>query len=131
MRNLAGTTLRLLRDRLPLLPASVAGPARHLAGHPERALKAFEPLLTRKQSGLRIRTHGDYHLDQVLSTGKDFVIIDFEGPAGERLAERRRKHSALRDVSGGIPSFPYAPLTPILTPPVIPALDNNLAPPPP
>ncbi|HXI60354.1 MAG TPA: hypothetical protein VNO55_30035, partial [Polyangia bacterium] len=111
MRNLAGTTLRLLRENLGWMPASIAQPARDLAAHPERALKAFEPLLTRKLTGLRIRTHDDYHLDQVLSTGKDFVIIDFEGPGGERLADRRRKHSPFRDVAGMIRSFHYAAMT--------------------
>ena len=68
----------------------------------------FEPLLNQRLTGLRIRIHGDYHLEQVLYTGKDFVIIDFEGPQQEMLAERRRKHSPLRDVAGMIRSFHFA-----------------------
>ncbi|MEA2698838.1 MAG: maltose alpha-D-glucosyltransferase / alpha-amylase, partial [Myxococcales bacterium] len=127
MRNLAGTTLRLLRENLGWMPASIAQPARDLAAHPERALKAFEPLLTRKLTGLRIRTHGDYHLDQVLSTGKDFVIIDFEGPGGERLADRRRKHSPFRDVAGMIRSFHYAAMTAMLDRAVVRDVDWEAA----
>ena len=67
-------------------------------------------------TGLRIRTHGDYHLEQVLYTGKDFVIIDFDGPPTETLAERRRKHNCLRDVAGMIRSFHYAAFTALLEP---------------
>ncbi|MFH2071188.1 MAG: maltose alpha-D-glucosyltransferase [Elusimicrobiota bacterium] len=71
----------------------------------------FQVLLTRKISAMKIRIHGDYHLGQVLFTGNDFIIIDFEGEPMRSLSERRFKRSPLRDVAGMIRSFHYAAYT--------------------
>jgi maltose alpha-D-glucosyltransferase/alpha-amylase len=78
--------------------------------HEQDLLKRFEPLLSRKLESLRIRCHGDYHLGQVLVSGRDLVIIDFEGDRQKALPERRRKRSCLRDVAGMLRSFQYAAL---------------------
>jgi maltose alpha-D-glucosyltransferase / alpha-amylase len=48
------------------------------------------------------------HSSQVLYTGDDFMIIDFEGEPARALAERRMKTLAMRDVAGMIRSFQYA-----------------------
>lgn len=56
----------------------------------------------------RIRCHGDFHLGQVLWTGKDFVIIDFEGEPSRSLGWRRLKRPAAFDLAGMVRSLHYA-----------------------
>ena len=58
-------------------------------------------------SGNRIRNHGDYHLSNVLFSGSDWVITNFEGDPTRSLSERRIKRSALRDVATMLRSFHY------------------------
>jgi trehalose synthase-fused probable maltokinase len=60
------------------------------------------------QPVLLTRTHGDYHLGQVLCSEGDFVLIDFEGEPSRSLEERRAKQPPIRDVAGMLRSFHYA-----------------------
>ncbi|HEY0514239.1 MAG TPA: putative maltokinase, partial [Thermoanaerobaculia bacterium] len=108
MRSLTKKNLRLLRQRLPALPEAVRPAAAWALAAEDRILDRFRRLTSRKLAAERIRTHGDYHLGQVLYTGRDFVILDFEGEPSRSLSERRLKRSPMRDVGGMVRSFQYA-----------------------
>jgi maltose alpha-D-glucosyltransferase/alpha-amylase len=101
-------TLRLLRQSLAKLAPATRTQAEWLLGHETEMIERFRAIRNHRIIGQRIRCHGDYHLGQVLSTGSDFVIIDFEGEPARPLSERWIKRPPLRDVTGMIRSFHYA-----------------------
>ncbi|MFC1893049.1 maltose alpha-D-glucosyltransferase [Chloroflexota bacterium] len=108
LRGSAIQVLQILRHQLRSLPDEVKANAQKVLALEEAIIECYQNILKRRITGMRIRCHGDYHLGQVLYTGSDFVIIDFEGEPARRLGERRIKHSPLRDVAGMIRSFHYA-----------------------
>ncbi|HSL04931.1 MAG TPA: putative maltokinase [Nitrospiraceae bacterium] len=112
--RLVSQTYSLLKRRLNALSAVTEPEARWVLSNEPRMQNRFRAFLELETSALRIRCHGDYHLGQVLWTGRDFLISDFEGEPARSLSERRMKHSPILDVAGMLRSFNYAPYATLL-----------------
>lgn len=114
LRKLVRDRLKLLKQSMPKLNGETQEMAERVLGLEEAILECFSEVYRVRINGVKTRIHGDYHLGQVLFTGKDFIIIDFEGEPGFSFSERRLKKSPYKDVAGMMRSFHYAAFGKIL-----------------
>jgi maltose alpha-D-glucosyltransferase / alpha-amylase len=107
MLGYASRSIDALRNSLHGLPQSIQEDARLLIEREPEVRSRFNRVRDQRLTGSRIRHHGDFHLTQVLFTGNDVLITNFEGEVTRPMSERRIKRSALRDVAGMVRSFHY------------------------
>jgi maltose alpha-D-glucosyltransferase/alpha-amylase len=98
MRTLIKNTYRLLRSKQ--VSAKKYEPiVADILKYEQVLLKFVEKTLTMKTHAKKIRIHGNYNLAQILFTGKDFLITNFEGQYARPLSDRKIKRFPLRDIA--------------------------------
>ncbi|MGN6092728.1 MAG: putative maltokinase, partial [Luteibacter jiangsuensis] len=107
VREQVGKALMSL-DSTADVPEALAAEAESLRGLAGKLDERIARLAAVGRGALTTRTHGDFHLGQVLVVQDDAYIIDFEGEPARSLEERRSKTSPLRDVAGFLRSLDYA-----------------------
>src|ERR1700738_1814700 len=94
--ELTNRIFRQLRHAQDRVPENAKPKVEKVLGSEPQIMERFHAALSRPIRAVRTRIHGDYHLGQVLYTGADFVIIDFEGEPARPLSQRRLKRSPLQ-----------------------------------
>ncbi len=114
MQSLVKRVFLTLNKNSNRCPKTIQGDLKDVLSLESTIVNHCRKILSKKIKAKKIRVHGDYHLGQVLYTGNDFYIIDFEGEPARPLGERRLKRSPLKDVAGMLRSFHYATFAPLM-----------------
>ncbi|EMG35954.1 trehalose synthase [Desulfocurvibacter africanus PCS] len=88
-----------VESKLDELPEDMSNLVQAVLEGTEAVLDAIKGFYAERIDALKTRVHGDYHLAHLLYTGKDFLIIDFEGKPEKHVSQRRLKRSPLRDLA--------------------------------
>jgi maltose alpha-D-glucosyltransferase/alpha-amylase len=107
MQSLVRETYQSLSRKIDSLPADLQPAARELAGRKNEMLERLKRIYTKKFDVVKTRIHGFYGLDEILLTGKDVMIHNFNGNPLRSFSERRLKRSPLRDIAAMVRSFYY------------------------
>jgi maltose alpha-D-glucosyltransferase/alpha-amylase len=106
--SLVRETVRLLDNKIFQFSENIQKQGKYIIDSEKEILSIFKSIRDRNISGMRIRVHGDYSLWNVLYSGKDFIITNFEGRSSQSLSERKSKTSPLFDVAALLRSIHYS-----------------------
>lgn len=95
----------LLKVELPQLPDAMQPTGNSLIAAGPRLYRRIMRAETTHPAAAKARCHGDYHLGQAWLSNNDFLITNYGGEPGRPWAERREKHTPLRDIAGMLFSF--------------------------
>lgn len=114
MRVSATKTFQALGRHLKGLPDDAREDAEKIMASEKEIQSRMKKIMQRKLTGSRIRIHGNYHLGQLMYTGKDFFIFGFEGEPAHALIDRKLKRSPIMDLASLIMSFHFAAYSALL-----------------
>jgi maltose alpha-D-glucosyltransferase/alpha-amylase len=81
-----------------------------LMAHRDQLLKRLKLIHREKLDALKIRVHGNLHLEKILFNGRDFLFFDFEGENYQNYSQIRLRKSPARDLCSLSTSLYYAAL---------------------
>jgi maltose alpha-D-glucosyltransferase/alpha-amylase len=87
------------------LPLPLQERAEQIASYRPSLLAILKMIYVKKLDTVKIRIHGNYHLGQILLTGKDLAIHDYSGQPSLSFSERRLRRSPFVDLASMIASF--------------------------
>lgn len=109
LRTFIKRTFTTVKNGLKNLDEEQQQLIREVVGNQNNYFTYLQKVLeTEKINARKIRIHGNYKLNKLLFTGKDFIVTDFEGETEQALSVRKLKHCPLKDVASILNSFHYA-----------------------
>lgn len=98
----------LLEQQYESLSGKAREYAKYLISNKDRIKDRLLHFDEQHLNSCRIRIHGDFHLGQVLITGDDFCLLDFEGEPESTIRDRKVKQPPVKDLAGLFRSYHYA-----------------------
>jgi maltose alpha-D-glucosyltransferase / alpha-amylase len=109
LRTYVRRTLAYVKPRVKNVSEQYQAMLQEVIDNQEKYFSYMQTILEKgKIETWKIRIHGNYRLDKVLFTGKDFLLTDLEGEVEHPLSVRKIKHCPLKDVAYMLGSLNYA-----------------------
>jgi maltose alpha-D-glucosyltransferase/alpha-amylase len=103
--SLVRETYQNLSRYKQVLPDAMKERLERIIAYRSELLTTLKRIYAGKMEISKIRIHGNYHLGQILLTGKDLAISDYSGESSLSFSERRLRRSAFVDLSSMIASI--------------------------
>lgn len=99
--------IKIYLDRNPNLGVELQLLMRKILESEQALLTLASDFNIKKIRAVKIQIHGNLTLRNIIYTGRDFFLSDFEGESDKSYSERMLRRSALRDISSLFYSFYY------------------------